>query len=171
MRPIKMSEIVPSPSEFTLRSTGKTYKLRPFGLEDEQWLDETFGGELEKVFREYRIRDILRIAYHQLCDEDKKEFKAREVRLQDEDGEERTERMGGVRLLFARVTGEDEQYAILQALLKARGVSQPLMEELVAEVSGAPAQKKSDETDPSTGEKFSTSLQPNTDGPSSTSEP
>jgi hypothetical protein len=169
MRPIKLEELIPKPAEFTLRATGRTYTLRPFSLEDRVWVNQTFGDQVEAIFREVRMKEIARIVFHQFDDKTKKEFRAQDVQIVDEDGEEHTERLGGVDLLCKIIQGYDEQIAIYSALMQTFGISQPLMEEMAAEVDSEKTQKKRDE-ELKTGEKSSTSLPASTVGLSDKSE-
>lgn len=130
---IKLEDLIPEEAEFTLALTKKTYKLRRFTLEDELWLKNRFGDELEKVFREIRMKEICQIVFHQLVD--KSEFLKREVKIINEEGDEITETKGGAELLFCMISGMNEKLEIFNALLATIGISRPIQEKLAKEDS------------------------------------
>lgn len=142
MEAIKLEDLVPEGSEFTLKKTGKTYRLKPITLHDELWLQKTFGDEIEKIFRQIRMKEVCRIVFHQLEEEDKEDFLSREVTFINEEGEKQSVKMGGAELLFALISGHAEKVKIFEALLRTIGISRPLMEKLEADTKAEEAQKK-----------------------------
>ncbi len=135
----ELSELVPEPSSFSLRSTGKTYRLRAVSLADESWMAKTFGDKLPNVFAEMQMKEICRIAFHLMEGEEKRDFIVREVKFIDDAGNELVEVRGGYELLFFCVQGLDERLAIYKALLQTIGVSRPKLDKLLSDES----QKKS----------------------------
>lgn len=160
---INLEDLVPEKSAFKLKIPNKEYTLRPFNLEDEVWLQKKYGNEIESIFKELRIKEICEIAFHQL--EDKSDFKKREVKFVNDEGDELVEIKGGVDLLYSLVSGFDEKIAIINALMATIGVSRPIVEKLTKE----DGEKKSETTAEQTGQKSSTSSQVNTDGQPNTS--
>lgn len=155
---INVEDLIPEAGEFTLKRTGKSYRVRPVNLQDEIWMIKTFGGEsaVEEIFTKVKFWEIGRIVYHQL--EDKSGFKPVDVTIENENGESFQSKMGGVELLLSLVEGAKEKEAIYSALCVAR-FGRKFLEE---------TQKKTQSKDPSpslpTGAPLSTDSAPNTDG-------
>ncbi|OFZ54976.1 MAG: hypothetical protein A2428_03120 [Bdellovibrionales bacterium RIFOXYC1_FULL_54_43] len=166
MRPIKLEELVPLPGEFYLRATQKTYHLRPVSIEDRVWITSKYGSELQQIFREVRAKEIAAIAFHQLTDKDKADFKKKTVEIVDEEGNTKETELGGVVVLRMLIQGNDEITAVLTALLHTIGISEPLIEEMAADADSELAQKKNENV---TGERSLTSLPANMDGASTKS--
>ena len=133
MKPIKLEDLNPMGATFHLRSTGKEYRLRPVNLSDEKWLQETFGASLSSVFSEIKMLHIARIVFHQLEEEDKRDFLQREVKFINEEGVEIVQKKGGAELLFWLISGMEEKLEIFQALMQTIGISRSMMEDQVAE--------------------------------------
>ncbi len=148
---MKIEEIIPKRTLLKLSGTKTVLHLRPVNLEDELWMHETFGKDIQKVFAEIRTRDIARIAYRLI--EEKSQFKASTVKIMNEQGDEISERRGGVDLLFCMMLGINDKLAVYRALLEAIGISRPQFDKLAAE-----EQKKSlKATKKGTGKRSSTS--------------
>ena len=109
------------------------------------------------------MREVARIVYRLMDDKDKEDFSAKDVTLQDENGEKKNIRMGGVKLLFAQITGYAEKMEVYRCLLETIGISRPLQDELMTEAEAEERQKKSLIL-PQTGGLSSTLSQVNTDG-------
>ena len=167
MRPLKLEDIVPQTGEFTLRSTGITYRLRPVNVDDRMWINHTYGGNLENIFKKLMVKEICHIAFHQLDDSDKLQFVKKQVQIVDDEGSKKELELGGLSLFRTLIQGNDELTAILTALLHTIGISQPLIDEMAAELSSETAEKKSPNQ---TGEKSLTSSPASTDGHSQKSE-
>jgi hypothetical protein len=133
METIRLEDLIPEGAEITLKKTGKTYRLKPISLSDELWLNKTFGAELDSIFRQIKMKEVCRIVFHQLEDEDKEDFLARDVTIINEEGEKATHRIGGAELLFILISGYKEKLEIFEALLKTIGISRPVMEKLKQE--------------------------------------
>lgn len=125
---IKLEDLVPEGSEFTLKSTGLTYKLRAFTMQDEIWLAKTFGEGIKEIFEKAKMQEICKIVFHQL--ENKEDFCKREVKIINEDGEEVKGTIGGVDLLISLISGMDEKLNIINALLATIGISRGVMEKI-----------------------------------------
>jgi len=128
---MKLEDIRPERASFKLKATGKEYFIRPFNLDDELWLQRTYGEGLKKIFDQGRFHDICRIAYRQL--EDRSEFVKQKVKIVNEQGDHEETEIGGLDLFYAIVRGMEEKMAILQALLSAIGLSRPIQDELIAD--------------------------------------
>jgi hypothetical protein len=160
MKQITLADICPQPGKFTLKSTGKEYTLLPISIADQAWINERFGKNLEQIFREVRSNEIAQIAYHQMDEQSKTEFEPKEVTIHNEETGARTKTMiGGWRLFAAQVAGMGEMEGIFKALLHTIGVSQPLIEELEADMKAEELKKKEDpsETRPAGGESLTPS--------------
>lgn len=129
MNTIELKDLNPQGAEIKLRKTGKTYRLRPVNLADEKWMAETFGKELESVFRDIHMVKIMRIVFHQLEHEDKADFKQQDVEFMNEEGVTITKKIGGAELLFWMIEGMEEKIQIFQALMTTIGISKAMLEE------------------------------------------
>ena len=132
---MELNEIVPRRA--VLKLNGKEYHLRPITLADELWLKDRFGDSLEASLNEGKMRDVAAIVFHQIEEQDKKDFAAQEVTIMDENGEMETMRLGGERLLFSLIKGPNDKLEMYKALMITLGVSAPLIDEI------SQAQKKS----------------------------
>ena len=104
--------------------------LRPFNLEDESWLKVAFGDKLQELFEKMDMDAISRICFHQLEIESKKEIMKLKFIDMDEDGNESEISKTGPQKVRHLVVGYPEQMELLTALLKTRGFSMPIIEEL-----------------------------------------
>lgn len=119
---MELSNIVPREASFTLKSTGRTYKLRLINLEDENWIQEEFQGDFVAIFED---NDKLSRLIYRLI-KDKTDFIKKEVIIVDEDGEKTTESIGGYRLLKRMTCGVSDKCAMIQAFNETLGVSHPV---------------------------------------------
>ena len=122
--------------------------FRPFSVEDEAWLKRAYGDRLKEVFDTMDMASISRIGFHQLTVTSKRALmKIKFVDIDEENGEEKEVHKTGHQKLGAITTGYPAQVELIQALLKTRGFSMPIIEELgdhiVNEVEGAVKKKKS----------------------------
>lgn len=159
---VDLKDIIPQPSEFTLKANGHTYRLRPVNLDDEVWLSETFGAKIQRIIAETHFAPLVRIAFHQMLDEDKETLLAREATIINEEGEKHVTTIGGYKLLLTMIKGGlEEKDKIVQAVRDTIGLSRPLIEKI---------EKKSQEMaiaealNQSTGPEPSISSQANTVG-------
>jgi hypothetical protein len=167
MKQITLADICPQPGKFSLKLTGKEYTLRPITIADQAWISERFGKQLQDIFREVRSKEIAQLAYHQMDEQSKAEFEPKDVVIHNEDTGERTNsKIGGWRLFAAQVSGMVEMEGIFKALLHCIGISQPLIDELEAEVKAEELKKKvSQEEALPAGVASSTDSQASTDTP------
>lgn len=128
MKPVELKDLNPQGAQITLRKTGKTYRLRPVNLADEKWMAETFGNDLEKIFRDIHMVQIMRIVFHQLEHEDKADFCQQNVEFMNEEGVTITKKIGGAELLFWMIEGMEEKIQIFQALMQTIGISRAMIE-------------------------------------------
>lgn len=159
MNEIKLEDIIPQGSSFTLKRTEKTYYLKPVSLADELWISQTFGDQLQEIMSQVKMKEICRIVFRLLEDDSKQEFRAKDVELINEEGESMTVRLGGAELLMCLVSGYGEKIQIIEALMDTLGASRPVRDKLT---KAEEDQKKSQKP---IGQKSSTSSQPSTDGP------
>ena len=161
---LKLSDVFPDKAEFTLKQTGKTYKLRLFSLRDRQWLQDNFTAEQIKAAfnaKNLQFEDILRMVYHQL--EDRSQFLATEKEEVDDDGRKVMVFTPGHVVLMQSVEGAEEFVHIMAALTKALTESEPVIKKYVnAEVKKTLLEMK--EAKGRRGQKSSTSSKANTDG-------
>lgn len=130
--PYKLQDFKPQTGKFTLSLTQKTYSLRKLSLLDEIWLKENYGSDytIQKIFTDVDWVKIAEIAFHQMCEEDKKEFAVQSVTFMDQEGKSIKKEIGGARLLFSMISGAEEKNDILLGLLQTIGVSRPVVEEI-----------------------------------------
>lgn len=159
MEAIQLEDIVPQGASFHLKKTDKTYHLNPVMLSDELWMQQTFGAELEIILKEVRMKEICRIVFRLMTDEDKQDFLKKEVQFINEEGDSMTKSIGGAELLFLLVSGFNEKIAIFEALLRTIGVSRPIQDALTDVV-----EKKTQMKLEPIGHKSSTSSRPSMDG-------
>ncbi len=158
---MELEHILPTNPEFTLKSTGKTYRLRLVTLADQVWMRKTFGTE-DRV-REVMVRteweEIAKIVYHQL--EDKSDFLSVTKEDVNDEGDTVTLKWTGPVRLLEAVSGTSEGITILNALSAAFIAANPeAREQITSEL------KKKNLIGPSTGQKSSTSSRPSTAGAS-----
>jgi len=123
---MNLQDITPQESTFKLKVSGdRVFTMNPINLSDEIWLDNTFGSEIGKIFESVNIKEISRIVFRLLKNEDKAFFKKQVVELVDENGEASEIELGGVALLQSMISGWDEKTRILEALLLNIGISRP----------------------------------------------
>ncbi len=152
---IPISDLRPQYGKFKLAATGDTeHTLRKISLDDYQWVEDTFGMPMELLFsdgREVRISEVIKLIYHQL--EDKSPFVSEVLpKFIDDNGDEHENyRVSGLQKFRKSICGPEEQLAVVQALMKTVGLSQPV-------ASGASTDGKKKESPPKSraGAKSST---------------
>jgi hypothetical protein len=131
---MQLKDLIPQKAQFSLRSTGREHTLRPFSLSDTAWLHSKFSDEeIARIFEKLDTVAISQIVYHQLVDEDKRQFLAQEMTHINDEGEEEKIRYSGPQIFMQAIQGMDEELAMAQALMECRGMSLPLMEEMQKE--------------------------------------
>lgn len=140
---MNLSELTPKESKFSLRSAKREFTLNPINLTDEEWLKEHYTPEsIYDAFMSMNMDEICRIAFRFMDNESKLFFKTKEVTFATEDGEELTERLGGVRLFRTMVSGMQEKGEIISALSDTFGSSRPEVKETKKKVSKKRTTKK-----------------------------
>jgi hypothetical protein len=142
---MKLTELVPRESKFSLRLAKREFTMRPINLEDEIWLEETYGidGILE-IFNEMNIKEIARVVFRLIKPEDKTYFAKREVEFITEDGDKETLVLGGVALFKSLISGMQEKEDLIRALLVNIGMSRPDIEEEADKLDGENGKKKAE---------------------------
>lgn len=133
---MNLEELIPERATITKTIKGEgeereiELNLRPFNLEDESWLKVAFGDKLKEIFEKMEMEAISRICFHQLEIESKKEVMKLKFMDMDEEGNESEISKTGPQKIRQIVVGYPEQMELLTALLKTRGFSMPVIEEL-----------------------------------------
>ena len=128
---MNLTSLVPRESRFKLNQVkDRDFTMRPINLADELWMEEEFGERLGKIFEEINIKEISRIVFRLLVDDDKKFFKKREVKIVNEEGDEDKIELGGVNLLRALISGISDKTGLLESLLENIGLSRPQIKEM-----------------------------------------
>lgn len=110
------------------------FAFRPFCLEDEAFLKRTFGDSLKEKLEQMDVEAISRIAFHQLEPGSKRDLMKIKFLDISEDGEEIEIAKTGPQKLGRFIVGYSEQFELLKILLKVRGFSMPIIEELSKEI-------------------------------------
>lgn len=119
------------PEEAALSIGGKEYALKRVTLNTRIWLEKRFKkGELKEIFSEHKLAEISEIAYHLL--KDKTDFPTLEVFCES-------------------FSSMNEIVALMMALLKTIGISEPVLKNLTDTDQGN-VQSPSEQT----GAQFST---------------
>jgi hypothetical protein len=163
MKKLELTDLIPEFAKFRLAATGDhEHTLRPVDLGDRAWVTRTFGSynEIERIFARQDMEAISKIVFHQLVD--KSPFAQIEEDEWDDDGVKiGTRKVGGYRLVMRALRSPMEMIALMNALIKTVGISEPILEELKKGVEAANREeKKSAQTTlnpKSTGKKSSTS--------------
>ncbi len=122
---------------------GKCYTLRRFDLGDEAWLHETFGDKKGELFTEkMTTNQMAQLAFNQLKDEDKADFKKVKAKVINDEGDELEIEIGGWKLLRQKVSGTQEKAALMKALVHTLGIAQPLWDKIVKNEGNAAEKAK-----------------------------
>lgn len=163
---MELEQLIPEKASLTkkVNAGGKESEIvlnfRPFNVEDESWLKRAFGDKLQKHFENMDMEVISRIAFHQLEIESKRKIMSIKFIDIDEDGEEIEVAKTGPKKVAQMTEGYNEQYELLKILLKIRGFSLPIVEEITSHLDKEGKKKtgksKKGRKKKSTGSKFST---------------
>ena len=132
---MNLNDLTPEPVNFELSIPTKSEKMqlcyRAFSLADEQWVNRTYTQqELADAFLKFDSVIISKIAFKQLDLESKKKIMTLKFLDMDEDGNDIEVNLTGPNKLSAILIGVDSLRIILESLVKCRGVSSPLIEEI-----------------------------------------
>lgn len=125
-----LKNMTPMDAEYTL-STGETYTVRKFTLEDNVWIGEQYGEDKDSLQKALSSAiEMARVAFHQMPMEQKKLFTPKEFEVSDEDtGEINTVKIGGWKLFAKSIPNSvQDVQAISNALVKALVGSNPIID-------------------------------------------
>lgn len=127
---IELKDIVPKQTVLKL-SNGKEYKINPITLRDEAYFQQIWNkDEYAKIFTEVRVNDLCRILYRLMDNEHKKDFAPIKQIDYDENGYEIEKSIGGIELLSSFIVGIQDKIAIINCILEAIGISQPMRDQI-----------------------------------------
>lgn len=139
---VTLEEMVPRTA--TIEINDKEYTLRKFTLSDQAWAIEKFGGAdgIQRVFDTPDLKGICQMVFHQLKDEDKRDFLMKRITLIDDDGLEQEVSLSAVEQIMRSISGSKQATEIVIALMKTIGVSQPLLDQVEAQSKKKQTTKK-----------------------------
>lgn len=115
---MNLKDIRPVRSKFNLKLLGEECYIEPITLKHELDFIEKFGDNwLNDILAENNIEKIMWIVYRLLSEESKAFFIKRDMVLYDDDGNEHTASIGGVKLFIRMISGPEESGAIIEALV------------------------------------------------------
>lgn len=163
---LTIEDAFPEKPEFSLQTTGKTYRLRLPNIEDQIWFKKNFGTAqaMVEMFDE-KTRDwskITKVIYRLM--EDRSDFLAQAATIENDDGERMQVRLTGPEVLMRSIIG-DESIRCLGALSRAMAMSNPVIDKYISEE----VKKKGMEIERLTSGKSSTTSRRSMAGRSSTS--
>lgn len=124
------------------------FYFRPFNLEDESWLKREFGEkQLQEIFEQLQMDKVARIAFRQLEVDSKRRLMDIKFIDIDEDGNEYEIALKGPDKVSALTYGLPEQLELLKMLLRTRGVSMPILDELGKRIVEESAMRMTDSLD------------------------
>lgn len=154
-----LSQYVAHKTEIRLERLGIDITINPFSLLDDAWMQNEFSEDrLKEIFEDLgnqeNINDLMRIVYHQL-DNDSKLMLANDVKPFeiDEDGEKKELKMNGPDKLKYVISGPAELMQVLNGLAKAKGISEPLLEQLAKAEESTEKKSKATRKKKPTGRK------------------
>lgn len=123
----KPENVFPTSPDFTVN--GKVYSIRKIGIKDHAWLSDRHGGprEANAIFNKPDLKAIVEFAYHQLSQEDRCDFRAKDVERIGDDGEVEKRRLSGPDVLFD-MASNDELSAMFDAMAFAMIQGNPIIE-------------------------------------------
>jgi hypothetical protein len=163
---MKLSELLPQKVSFKLaRLQDKEIVLNMITLADAAWLEEQYpGDELNKIFTEVRIKDLLKIIARIMTDDSKRFLGKAKIVEVDDFGDEKE--VTGLTLAdkLYRVLSDGELVIVFNALFDVRMKSQE-----IAINESEKLQKKTQAISELSGMKSTTSSPPSTELPLSNS--
>jgi hypothetical protein len=133
--------------EFVSTSKEIEFNFRPFDVEDESWLKRAFGDKMKELLEACDIDTITRMGFHQLEANSKKQLMAIKFMDVNEDGEDFEICKKGPQKLGKLLTGYADQYELLQTLLKTRGFSMPIIEEVAKDFNDELGKQKAQKSE------------------------
>lgn len=145
---VSLDALIPKAASFKLQATNKTYHLRPFNLDDLAYLQRKFFGEKKPDDDEFGQRlsnmtgqEISEVVYHQMTQESKREFMAKQDEWIDDEGQLRTDTITGPKQLRSCVSYRELE-TMLKAYLQTYGFSQSIDSDVDLEVVDSKTGKK-----------------------------
>lgn len=126
----QLEDLIPEQAEFSIKSTGKTYKLRPINLDDQVWIQKKFGEGLENVFKTGDLNKITAFTYHLLDQKGREDFVATKENVIDDDGNKAQVTVTGPEKLRQAMSLTHDLKGLVQALLKTMGISSPMLDNI-----------------------------------------
>lgn len=161
MKPLKLEDLKPEPGKFYLKKFDREFTVRLPTLEDEAWLSQAFGDQAQVELQ--KVEGMCRFVYRLLSEEDKGFFMSTTREEIDEDGVKRAVTTGGWKAFMASVESMSEKVLMARALVRTRGLSAPVLDEIVQEEIKK-KEKAANQLKRSAGEPSLTSSPRNTDG-------
>lgn len=135
---MELTELIPERVQWTPKFKDQNdeekvveFFFRPFNLEDESWLKREFGEkQLREIFETLQMDKISRIAFRQFEVQSKRTLMEMKFIDIDEDGNEIEIAKTGPEKLGCLVVGYPDQLELMKMLLKTRGISMPILDQL-----------------------------------------
>lgn len=126
MADLGLDDIVPKSSSFKLGSTGdKEYKLRPFTLADESWLNRKLKKGLGEIMGnlDQDPTELCKVIYHLMEIESKEEFLSSKETVITEEGTKEERVVTGLEKFMRVASGPKDKVELIMALNETIGVS------------------------------------------------
>lgn len=103
-----------------LKKLGHDIVINFFSLADDEWIEDKYGNDVEAIFKEFKVQEILEILWHQLTDESKRLIVG--AKIVEWEGLEEKELSfdSPISKMKHIITGKDELLAIWSGLIKAK---------------------------------------------------
>lgn len=133
---ISLEDLLPQPATFSVN--GKEYNLRPFGLGDESWFREKFGGSSAMIAARMKqglgSKDLGTLIYYFMDQAGRKDFPGFKGPRTNDEGFEVETKITGAEVMMEKAKPKDVM-GMAEAFLKSIGISQPMIDKLeVAEL-------------------------------------
>lgn len=162
-KPLNLEDLLPSKPEFVL--DGATYTLRPPNMLDQVWIKETFGNDFGKILPNSDWPKIAKFVYHHLDEKGQIAFRARKVRIiNEETGEEVEKFFTASEILLTSIKNLEVMAGIMGAVYRAISISNPMVEEIVKKQMAEQVKTLRQPEEKLVGAKSSTPSKANTGG-------
>ena len=134
-KPISLEDIIPSKPIFTVAGSNKAYRIRPPNMADRVWMKKTFGSEdeLQRLIGEKDWQKICRVVYRLLDEKARADFPSTTATFINDEGDKMQGKLSGPDVLLRALSGLEDAVKMLSALTRAIIISNPLIEEAIAE--------------------------------------
>lgn len=127
---MSLKKLFPKSPSFKVKALNRSFDLGPLTVEDEIWMAQNFE---DKLLEDLSTLDLLtgsRLAFRLMRSKDKEKYFKKEKReFIDENGDSLTEEIGGVVLLRALMSGQEEQIKMFEAVFQTIINSRPELSE------------------------------------------